>query len=176
MSEIEEPEKKKQPIPVERKPWDEYFMDIVEMVAKQSTCLYRHTGAIIVRDKRIIATGFNGAPPKIEHCIDTGICVKDEAAKELAKQLGGHVSGLADDFCVALHAEQNAIIQCAKYGIPTEGATMYVLHSPCYRCAKMIVAAGIKEVVYKYEYPDERAFKMLRDGKVKVRKLGETQK
>ena len=162
----------KEPIETERKPWDHYFMGIVELVAKQSTCRYRHTGAIIVRSKRIIATGFNGAPPGVEHCTDTGVCVKDKAAKELSEQLGGHATGLADDFCVALHGEQNAIIQCAKHGIPTEGASIYILHSPCYRCAKMIAGSGIKEVIYKHEYPDQRAFEVLKQGNVAVRKLG----
>ncbi len=122
-----------------RPSWDEYFMDIAFTVATRSTCDRAHVGAVLVRDRRILATGYNGAPAGLPHC--------DEA---------GHL--MIDGHCVrTLHAEQNAIIQAALHGINTEGATAYVTHQPCLTCAKMIINAGVRRVVYAGNYPDENS-------------------
>jgi len=126
-----------------RPSWDEYFMGIVFEVAKRSTCLRAQVGAIIVRGKRILTTGYNGAPAGLAHCTEVGCLMRD-----------GH--------CVrALHAEQNAIIQAALYGVSVAGGVMYVTHQPCLICAKMIINAGIRRIVYGGEYPDELAVQFL---------------
>ncbi len=127
-----------------RPTWDEYFIDITLAVSKRSTCLRAQVGAIVVKDKRILTTGYNGAPKGLPHCLDEGCEI-----------VGGH--------CVrSLHAEQNAILQAAEYGVPLEGATIYTTHQPCVNCAKMIINAGLKRVVYTGHYPDELAMKYMR--------------
>ncbi len=126
-----------------RPDWDDYFISITLDVSKRATCLRAQVGAIIVKDKRILTTGYNGAPKGLPHCLDEGCEI-----------VGGH--------CVrCLHAEQNAILQAAEYGVPLEGATIYITHQPCVTCAKMIINAGIKRVVYAGNYPDELAMKYL---------------
>lgn len=123
----------------ERPSWDDYFMQITFQVAKRSTCLRAAVGAIIVRDKRILTTGYNGAPTNLPHCTEAGCLI-----------VNGH--------CVrTLHAEQNAIIQGALHGVNVSGSTIYVTHQPCLVCAKMIINAGIQRVVYAGHYPDEIA-------------------
>ena len=122
-----------------RPTWDEYFMDIAFTVAQRSTCDRGHVGAVLVRDRRILTTGYNGAPAGLSHCDEVGHLIVD-----------GH--------CVrTLHAEQNAIIQAALHGIGTESATAYVTHQPCLTCAKMIINSGISRVVYAGNYPDENS-------------------
>jgi len=122
-----------------RPSWDEYFMGIAFEVAKRSTCDRAHVGAIIVKDKRILTTGYNGAPRGLPHC--------DEV---------GHL--MVEGHCMrTLHAEQNAIIQAALHGVEVRGGTMYVTHQPCLSCAKMIINAGIERVVYAGDYPDENS-------------------
>jgi dCMP deaminase len=128
-----------------RPEWDEYFMEVAQVVSKRSTCLRRNIGAIIVKDKRILATGYNGAPSGLPHCSEVG-CLRSEL---------GVPSGERHEICRALHAEQNAIIQAAKYGISVDGATVYTTTEPCSLCAKMLINAGIKRVVYIDSYPDE---------------------
>jgi dCMP deaminase len=126
-----------------RPDWDTYFMEITLDVSKRSTCLRAQVGAIIVKDKRILTTGYNGAPKGLPHCLDEGCEI-----------VGGH--------CVrSLHAEQNAILQAALYGVPLEGATVYTTHQPCVNCAKMIINAGLKRVVYAGLYPDELAMQYM---------------
>ena len=128
--------------PAPRPTWDEYFTDIAFVVAQRSTCDRAHVGAVLVRDRRILTTGYNGAPAGLPHC--------DEV---------GHL--MVDGHCVrTLHAEQNALIQAALHGVGTEGATAYVTHQPCLTCAKMLINAGTRRVVYAGNYPDEhsRAF------------------
>jgi len=139
-----------------RPSWDEYFMDIARQVATRSTCLRRHVGAIIVRDKRILTTGYNGAPRGLAHCDVVG-CLREKM----------HIpSGERQEICRGLHAEQNAIIQAALHGVSTEGATIYVTHQPCITCAKMIINAGIERVVCAHTYPDELARGMLAEAGV----------
>ena len=137
-----------------RASWDEYFMEIAEIVKTRSTCLRRQVGAVIAKDNRIITTGYNGAPSGVSHCTDLGYC------ERMQRNIP---SGERHELCRALHAEQNAIIQAANLGISTQGATMYVTLQPCIICAKMIINAGIVRLVYKGTYPDELSLAMLQE-------------
>ena len=139
-----------------RPSWDEYFMQLAHQVATRSTCLRRHVGSVIVRDKHILATGYNGAPSGLEHCDVVG-CLREQM---------GIPSGQRQEICRGLHAEQNAIIQAALHGVSTKGATIYVTHQPCITCAKMIINAGIVRVVCASSYPDELARGMLEEAKI----------
>ncbi|SEF38974.1 dCMP deaminase [Caloramator fervidus] len=141
-----------------RPSWDEYFMEIAETVKKRSTCLRRQVGAIIVKDNRILTTGYNGVPPKMKHCDEVG-CLRQKL---------NIPSGQRHELCRALHAEQNAIVQVAKYGISIEGATIYITHQPCIICAKLIIASGIKRIVYKGEYPDEFSLDMIKESGIEI--------
>ena len=128
-----------------RPSWDEYFMEITHLVAERSTCLRRKVGAIIVRDKRIISTGYNGAPRGLRHCLEIG-CMREKL---------GIPSGERHELCRGAHAEQNAIIQAAGSGRSLEGATMYCTTAPCSTCTKMIINAGITRLVLAERYPDK---------------------
>ncbi|MFY9272999.1 MAG: cytidine/deoxycytidylate deaminase family protein [Thermacetogeniaceae bacterium] len=127
--------------------WQEYFMEIARVVAKRSTCLRRQVGAIIVKEKRILCTGYNGVPSGLAHCGEVG-CLREQMQIP---------SGERHELCRGLHAEQNAIIQAALYGVSIEGGTFYITHSPCVLCAKMICNAGIKKVYFQGDYPDQLA-------------------
>lgn len=137
---------------------DDYFMEIAHVVAKRSTCMRNHVGAVIVRDKRILATGYNGAPRNLPHCLEIG-CIRDERGIE---------SGTRHEVCQAVHAEQNAIIQGALHGVSTIGATLYCTHQPCILCAKMMINAGIIRVVFRQQYPDPEALKFFNESGVEV--------
>ena len=137
---------------------DEYFMEIASVVAKRSTCLRQHVGAVIVKDKRILATGYNGAPSGLPHCDEVG-CLRDKMAVP---------SGERQELCRGAHAEQNAIIQAAKFGISVDGAILYSTHCPCITCAKIIINAGIRRVVYGRDYADRRGLELLREAGVEV--------
>ncbi len=141
-----------------RPSWDEYFLSITELVAKRSTCLRRHVGAVIVKDKRILTTGYNGAPSGLEHCETTG-CLRTQMNVP---------SGERHELCRALHAEMNAILQAAQYGITLNGSVIYCTNHPCIICAKMIINAGIKRVVIIEDYPDELAKQFLNDAGIEV--------
>lgn len=130
-----------------RPSWDEYFMDIAKAVATRSTCLRRQVGAILVRDKRILATGYNGAPSGLQHCSEAG-CLRDRL---------GVPAGERHEICRGSHAEQNALAQSARYGIAVDGATVYCTNEPCSICTKLLINAGIIEIVYNLPYPDELA-------------------
>ncbi len=136
-------------------------MEIAKVVSKRSTCLRRKVGAIIVKDNHILSTGYNGAPKGFKHCDEVG-CVREKL---------GIAEGQRHELCRGLHAEQNAIIQAAVFGVSIKGAKIYTTHFPCSVCAKMIVNAEIKEIVYLNDYPDELAKKILRESNIKVRKL-----
>lgn len=127
-----------------RPTWDEYFMKIAHLVAERSTCMRRRVGAIIVKDKRIVSTGYNGAPKGLRHCLEVG-CLRERM---------GIPSGERQELCRGAHAEQNAIIQAASSGGSTEGATMYCTTAPCSTCSKMIINAGIRRLVLGERYPD----------------------
>ncbi len=145
-----------------RPSWDEYFMGITEMVAQRSTCLRRKVGAILVRDKRIIATGYNGAPAKVSHCLDIG-CLREQQ---------GIPSGERHELCRGLHAEQNSIIQAALHGFSVEGATLYCTNMPCSICSKMLINARIEKIYYKEGYADNLSSLLLAEAKVPVVQLG----
>ena len=147
--------------------WDEYFMEIAEIVKTRSTCLRREVGALVVKDNRIITTGYNGPPSGIKHCEDLGGCYREKL---------GIPSGQRHELCRALHAEQNAIIQAAKIGVSTEGATMYVTLQPCVICAKMIINAGIKRLVFKGSYPDEISMNVLKEAGIELIHFDELKK
>lgn len=142
--------------------WDEYFMEMAELTSKRSTCLRRNVGAVIVKDRHVIATGYNGAPRGIAHCDERGGCMREKL---------GVPSGERHELCIALHAEQNAIIQAATLGQSIEGGTIYVTHQPCVICAKMIINAGITRIVVREGYPDELAVKLLEEAGLKIVKF-----
>ena len=141
-----------------RPSWEEYFMDITHLVTKRSTCLRRQVGAILVKDKKILATGYNGAPSRIDHCLDIG-CLRQEQ---------GIPSGERHELCRGLHAEQNAIIQAAYHGVGIQGATLYCTNHPCIICSKMIINAGINRIVYEEGYADALAAQMLRESGIEI--------
>ncbi len=142
-----------------RASWDEYFMEIAEIVKTRSTCLRRQVGAVIVKDNRILTTGYNGAPSGISHCTDLGYCERERL---------NIPSGQRHELCMALHAEQNAIIQAANVGVSTNGGTLYVTLQPCVICAKMAVNAGITKIVYKGSYPDELSMRILNEANIEL--------
>ena len=147
-----------------RSTWDEYFMEIADVVKTRSTCLRRQVGAVIVKDNRIITTGYNGAPAGLWHCSERGQCERERL----------HIpSGQRHELCRALHAEQNAIIQAAKLGISTEGATIYITLQPCVICAKMLINAGIKRIVYRGTYPDALSASMLEEAGLELVRMDE---
>lgn len=141
-----------------RPDWDTYFLDIVELVSRRSTCLRRAVGAGLVRDRRILATGYNGAPSKLKHCLEIG-CLREKLNVP---------SGERHELCRGLHAEQNAIIQAALHGVSAKGSTLYCTNHPCVICAKMIINAGVARIVIRDGYHDKLAAQMLREAGVKV--------
>ena len=142
--------------------WDEYFMNIAHVVASRSNCIKRQVAAIIVKDKRIISTGYNGTPRGIKNCNEGG-CARCNA----------HVpSGTQLDECYCSHGEENAIVQAAYHGISLKGSTLYTTYSPCLICTKMIINSGIQEVVFGKEYPlSEASIVLLKEAGIKIRKL-----
>ncbi|ADY73366.1 CMP/dCMP deaminase zinc-binding protein [Desulfurobacterium thermolithotrophum DSM 11699] len=130
-----------------RPSWDEYFMSIAEMVSTRSTCIRRKVGAVLVKDKRIIATGYNGPPSGLKHPEEVG-CLREKL---------NIPSGERHELCRGLHAEQNAIIQAALHGVFTKGSILYCTHCPCSLCTKMLINAGVVKVIYKEGYPDQLA-------------------
>ena len=146
-----------------RPSWEEYFMGITELVAQRSTCLRRHVGAILVRDKRIITTGYNGAPARIKHCLDVG-CLREQM---------GIPSGERHELCRGLHAEQNAIIQAARHGVNISGSILYCTNSPCIICTKMLINAGIRKVVYLEGYSDNLSVAMLEEAGIEALSFAE---
>jgi len=138
--------------------WDEYFMRIARQVAERSTCLRRHVGAVLVHEKRILATGYNGAPMGLRHCEEVG-CLREKHNTPSAER---------HELCRGLHAEMNALIQAALYGVRTQGSTMYSTTSPCSLCAKMLINAGVVRIVAAGHYPDELARQMLAEAEIAV--------
>ncbi|MFH1294307.1 MAG: cytidine/deoxycytidylate deaminase family protein [Pseudomonadota bacterium] len=141
-----------------RPSWPEYFVTIAEMVAKRSTCLRRHVGAILVKDKRILATGYNGAPAGLKHCEEVG-CIRQNSSIP---------SGERHELCRGLHAEQNAIIQAAYHGISIAGSTLYCTNKPCVICSKMLINAGIVKVFYEKGYDDPLADQMITEAGIEI--------
>ncbi len=143
------------------KKWDERFMQMAQLVSSWSSCFQenRQVGAVIVKNKRVLTTGYNGASSGIVSCKERGVCLRREL---------NIPSGTRHEVCYATHAEQNAIIQAAKLGVCIDGATLYCTHQPCVICAKMIINAGIKRIVYKYGYPDDFSLQLLNEAKVEL--------
>ncbi len=144
-----------------RPSWPEYFMAITHLVAKRSTCLRRQVGAILVKDKRILASGYNGAPSGLRHCSETGCLRKDSSVP----------SGERHELCRGLHAEQNAIIQAAYHGISINGSILYCTNKPCVICTKMIINAGIKKIYYTEGYDDPLSDQMLAEATLEIERL-----
>ena len=141
-----------------RPSWEAYFMDIAALVAKRSTCLRRAVGAAAVKNKQILATGYNGVPTGIRHCIETG-CLRQQM---------NVASGERHELCRGIHAEQNVIIQAAFHGVSIKGASLFCTNLPCSICAKMIINAGIKKIYYKDGYADLMSSEMLSDAGIEV--------
>ncbi len=141
-----------------RPSWDQYFMSIAKLASTRSTCLRRKVGAVIVKDKHILSTGYNGAPRGLAHCLEIG-CLREKLKIE---------SGTRHELCRAIHAEQNAVIQAAVSGVSIEGATMYCTTFPCVLCSKIIINSGIKRIVVMEGYPDELSEEMLNEAGMKV--------
>ncbi len=148
-----------------RPSWDSYFMDIANLVARRSTCLRRAVGAVLVKDRRILATGYNGAPSGVRHCAETG-CLREKLKVP---------SGQRHELCRGIHAEQNAIIQAAFHGVSIRGADLYCTNQPCSICARMIINAGIKAIYYQDGYQDELAREMLAEAHISVQHLDPSQ-
>jgi dCMP deaminase len=147
---------------MERPDWNEYFMQITQLVATRSTCMRRQVGALLVKDKNIMATGYNGVPSGITHCDVTG-CLRDQLNVP---------SGERHELCRGLHAEQNAIIQAAKHGANISGSILYCTDSPCIICSKMLINAGVIEVVFGRGYPDKLSLEMLTEAGIKFYQYG----
>ncbi len=147
---------------ITRPTWDEYFAAITKQVATRSTCLRRKVGAIIVKDKRILTTGYNGAPMRVKNCIEIGMCLREEM---------GVPSGERHEICRGLHAEQNAILQSAYYGVQIRDSVIYSTNQPCALCAKMIINSGIRKIYYFEDYPDPLAIELLVEAGVELVRL-----
>jgi dCMP deaminase len=139
--------------------WDMRFMEVARLVSTWASCYKadRKIGAVIVKEKRILTTGYNGAPAGVKTCMERGECMREKR---------GIPSGTHHELCYAIHAEQNAIIQAAKLGVSIEGATLYCTHQPCVICAKMIVNSGIVRVVYEQGYPDNFSLEIFKESGV----------
>jgi len=144
-----------------RPSYDEYFMEMAYVVSKRSTCLRRKVGAILVKERHILSTGYNGAPKGLAHCCDVG-CLRQQMSVK---------SGERHELCRGLHAEQNAIIQAAVFGVSISGSTLYCTNTPCVVCVKMLINAGVKEIIYSGEYPDDLAKKMLNESSIKIKRF-----
>ncbi len=142
---------------MERPDWDEYFMEMAELAAKRATCLRRKVGAVLVKNKKVLATGYNGAPMDIEHCETTG-CLREEMKVP---------SGERHEICRGVHAEQNLVAQAAIHGVKTEDSIVYCTHQPCIICTKILINAGVKKIYFKNSYSDKFAEKLLSQSNVK---------
>ena len=146
--------------------WDKRFMDMAELVSTWTSCARqgRAIGAIIVKDKRILTTGYNGAPAGVSTCAERRSCLRREQ---------NIPSGTCQEICYAVHAEQNAIIQAAKLGVSVDGGTLYCTHQPCVICARMIINAGIRRVVYRHGYPDAYSLQLFSEAGLTIEKYTE---
>ena len=147
------------PEKIKRPSWDEYFMKAAFLICQRSTCLRRRVGAVLIKEKQILATGYNGAPRGVAHCDETG-CLRQKL---------NIPSGQRHEICRGLHAEQNVILQAAAHGVSTKGSILFITNTPCSICAKMIINAGIIEVVVHDQYPDAMAQEFLKEAKIVLR-------
>jgi dCMP deaminase len=144
-----------------RPSWDEYFLSIAQLAASRSTCLRRKVGAVVVKDQRILATGYNGAPRGLKHCEEIG-CLRDKLRIP---------SGERQELCRGIHAEQNAIVQAATSGVDIRGATLYCTNQPCILCTKLIIGSGLTRVVVAEGYPDALSRDLLKEAKIPLERL-----
>jgi len=144
-----------------RPSWEAYFMNITNLVAQRSTCLRRAVGAVLVKDKRILSTGYNGAPANLRHCLEVG-CLREQMGVE---------SGKMHELCRGIHAEQNAIIQAAYHGVSVKGAAIYCTNQPCSICARMIINAGIVKIYYQSGYADSLAQDLLAEARIELKQI-----
>lgn len=144
-----------------RPTWDNYFLELADLVASRSTCLRRQVGAVLVKEERIISTGYNGAPRGLHHCLDLG-CLREEQ---------GIPSGHRYELCRGVHAEQNAIINAAYYGVSTRGGVIYCTNQPCIICARMIINAGIVKVVHRGDFDDTLALQFMQEAGIEVNEV-----
>lgn len=144
--------------------WDVRFMEMARMVGSWSSCYQqnRHVGAVVVKNKRVLTTGYNGAPAGVESCVERGECLRRNL---------NIPSGTRQEMCYAVHAEQNAICQASKLGVSLEGATLYCTHQPCTICTRMIINSGVSKVIYEQGYPDEFALKLFAEAGVQIVKF-----
>ncbi len=152
------------PEKITRPSWDDYFIEIASLVATRSTCRRRQVGAVIVKNKRILSTGYNGAPQSLPHCLEIG-CLREQM---------NIPSGERHELCRGLHAEQNAIIQAATSGVDIRDAVLYSTHYPCSLCMKMIINSYIKKIYYVEGYPDNLSKQFCEQSNITVVKLGKT--
>jgi dCMP deaminase len=145
----------------ERPSYDEYFMEMAHVVSKRSTCLRRKVGALLVKNRHILSTGYNGAPKGLKHCSEVG-CLREDLDIP---------SGERHELCRGLHAEQNAIIQAAVFGVSIKDSILYCTNTPCVVCVKMLINAGVKEIIYSGDYPDTLAKKMLDESTIKIKNI-----
>ncbi len=143
---------------ITRPSWEDYFLQAADLVASRSTCLRRQVGAVLVRDERIIATGYNGAPRSIAHCLEIG-CLREKM---------GIPSGERYELCRGVHAEQNALINAAYYGVSTKSAVLYCTNQPCLICARMIINAGIIKVVHRGNFIDDLALEFMQEAGIEM--------
>jgi dCMP deaminase len=144
-----------------RPSWGTYFMNITNLVAERSTCTRRAVGAVLVKDKRILSTGYNGAPSGLKHCREVG-CLREQLGVE---------SGKMHELCRGIHAEQNAIIQAAYHGVSVKGAVIYCTNQPCSICARMIINAGIHKIYYQSGYADSLALELLGEAGIELKQI-----
>ncbi|MBF8436418.1 cytidine/deoxycytidylate deaminase family protein [Halanaerobiaceae bacterium Z-7014] len=141
---------------MDRPDWDEYFMEMAELAAKRATCLRRKVGAVLVKNKKVLATGYNGAPMNIEHCESTG-CLREKMEVP---------SGERHEICRGVHAEQNLVAQAAIHGVKTENSIVYCTHQPCIICTKILINAGVKKIYFKNSYSDKFAENLLKKSNI----------
>lgn len=148
---------------MDRPSHDEYFMSMAELVSQRSTCVRRKVGAVIVKDRHILSTGYNGSPKGTRHCEELG-CIRDQMSIP---------SGTRHELCRGVHAEQNAVAQAAYFGVSVKDATIYTTTHPCSMCSKILINSGIKEIVYKTGYVDDLSNQLLSETNIVVRKFPE---
>ncbi len=146
-----------------RPTWKSYFTQIAQLVATRSTCMRRQVGAVIVRENRILATGYNGAPSCLKHC--------SELPEGCLREANKIPSGERQELCRGLHAEQNAIIQAAAFGVSLKGSEIFVTHQPCVTCGKMLINSGIEKIFFLGDYPDSLSLRMLKEGKITLERV-----
>lgn len=146
-----------------RPSFDEIFMKMTLLIRERSTCIVRKTGAVLVKNNKVLAVGYNGSPAGTKHCTNHGICKRREAGLKAGEY--------KDELCRAVHAEENVLLQAAKFGVSTDGSTVYCYYFPCTMCSKSMINAGIKEIVFAEDYPNELAKELLQEADVKVRRF-----